>query len=104
MSIIKPGEGKRAEQKSKFTNRTKQFSKSFGDFLSWKSYYDDEIGVDTRNQSDRNLQKTWKMYHLEQERKEEVAKSFKEKLEKLLAELLAIFCILTLYFTFYKYW
>ncbi len=86
MSIIKPGEGKEPEQKRIFLNKVKKFSQKLGDFLSWRSYHDDEMGVDTRNQGDRYLQKTWEMYHLEQKRNKEEAEKYRKKLEELVAE------------------
>ncbi len=70
-------EGNNIKKGNKFLNFIKNASSKFYDFLSWKSYHNDEIGVDTRSQTERHLDKTWEMYQLEQENEKKEAEMMK---------------------------
>jgi len=47
-----------SKKENKLLKCAKNFSNKILDFLSFKSYHDDEIGVDTRSQTERHLDKT----------------------------------------------
>lgn len=72
MAILQTEEINEKEWKKR-TDKIKNLTEQFFNFLSPKSYYDDEIWVDTRPQNVRNLEKTGEMYELEQKNRKEEA-------------------------------
>ena len=67
---------KESESKeNRFWKFVKNFSSKISDFFILTPHHNDEIGIDTRSQADRNLDKTGEMYELEQENaQKEIAK------------------------------
>ncbi len=64
---------------NKFLKCVKSFSNKIFDFCSTKEYYNDEMWVDTRSQTERHLDKTGEMYELEQENAKKEAERLKIK-------------------------
>jgi len=78
MSITKLWNEKDGLRGKKSSNFIKKISDKIFSFLSWSRYYDDETWVDTRTQTERNLEKTWEMYYLEKERNKEETEKYKK--------------------------
>ncbi|MCK9467212.1 MAG: hypothetical protein M0P94_02690 [Candidatus Absconditabacterales bacterium] len=78
MSITKLGNEKDGLRGKKSSNFIKKISDKIFSFLSGSRYYDDETGVDTRTQTERNLEKTGEMYYLEKERNKEETEKYKK--------------------------
>ena len=78
MSITKLWNEKNGLRGKESSNFIKKISDKIFSFLSWSRYYDDETWVDTRTQTERNLEKTWEMYYLEKERNKEEAEKYKK--------------------------